>query len=160
MATELNIPRQKIPLVVPILNPLIRRLLGLGVPMGPNVLLTVRGRRSGLPRTFPVALMELGGRMFVFGTFGETDWVRNLRAAREAILRRGRRDLRVRATELDETEAPSVLRAALGPLVASPMSAGLIGRWYGVNRSSGQADYQHAARQHPVFELIPAAEVE
>ncbi len=153
MAAELNIPRPKIPAVVPILNPLIRRLLGLGVPMGPNVLLTVRGRRSGLQRTFPVALMEIDGRMFVFGTFGETDWVRNLRAAGEAVLRRGRREGRVSATELDESEAREVLRAALGPLVASPMSAALIGRWYGVSGTSGPADYEQVARRHPVFEL-------
>ncbi|TAL05614.1 MAG: deazaflavin-dependent nitroreductase, partial [Chloroflexota bacterium] len=30
-------------------NPLTRRMLRLGMPMGPNVLLTVRGRTSGLP---------------------------------------------------------------------------------------------------------------
>ena len=153
MAAELNVPRPKIPTVVPILNPLIRRLLGLGVPMGPNILLTVRGRRSGLLRTFPVALMEIDGRMFVFGTFGETEWVRNLRTAGEAVVRRGRRERRMSATELDETEAPVVLSAALRPLLASPMSAGLIGRWYGVSRSSGPADYEQAARRHPVFEL-------
>jgi hypothetical protein len=34
-------------------NGLVRRLMRLGVPMGPNVPMTVRGRTSGLPRTAP-----------------------------------------------------------------------------------------------------------
>lgn len=61
-------------------NPLMRRLLGAGVPSGPNVLLTVRGRKSGLPRTFPIAMLESGGRCFVQASFGEVNWVQNLRA--------------------------------------------------------------------------------
>ena len=46
-------------------NPLSRRLLQLGTPMGPNVLLTVRGRTSGLPRSAAVAVVESEGRRYV-----------------------------------------------------------------------------------------------
>ena len=58
------------PSLIPVLNPLIRRLIGAGLPFGPNVLLTVRGRTSGMPRTFPVAIVELDGRRFVQSPFG------------------------------------------------------------------------------------------
>jgi hypothetical protein len=34
---------------------------------------------------------ESHGRRYVFATFGEVNWVRNLRAAREAVIRRGGR---------------------------------------------------------------------
>ena len=68
-------------------GPIANRLLGIGMPMGPNRLLTVRGRKSGEPRTAPVAVVEVDGRRWVVGTFGETHWVRNLRAAGEATLR-------------------------------------------------------------------------
>ena len=54
--------RLRVPFFVPIFNPIARRLLGAGVPLGPNALLTVRGRRTGAPRTTPVALVELKGR--------------------------------------------------------------------------------------------------
>src|SRR5437660_557036 len=46
--------RLRVPFFVPIFNPIARRLLGAGVPLGPNALLTVRGRRTGAPRTTPV----------------------------------------------------------------------------------------------------------
>src|SRR6266545_8413752 len=71
------------------IGPLVRLLLrrGLGEP---NVLLTVRGRRTGKPRTTPVAIFELGDGRFVEAAFGEVDWVRNLRASGVAVLRRGR----------------------------------------------------------------------
>src|SRR5437868_14893647 len=80
----------RVPFFVPLFNPIARRLLGVGVPMGPNALLTVRGRTSGLPRTTPVALLVIGERRRVVGTFGDVHWVRNLRAAGEAT-RTGKR---------------------------------------------------------------------
>src|SRR5262249_62191504 len=73
--------RPSIPAVVPVLNPLIRRLLRIGVPMGPNALVTIRGRRSGEPRTFPAAVMRAGDRPILVATFGETNWLRTHRLA-------------------------------------------------------------------------------
>jgi deazaflavin-dependent oxidoreductase (nitroreductase family) len=68
-------------------NPLARRLISAGIPTGaPNVLLTVRGRRSGRPRTVPLAMLQLDGAWFVQACFGETGWVANLRAAGEATV--------------------------------------------------------------------------
>ena len=59
--------------------------------MGPDVLLTVRGRKSGLPRTTPVTICEYGLRRGFISPFGETQWVRNLRAAGRASVRLGSR---------------------------------------------------------------------
>ncbi len=42
---------------------------------------TVPGRKSGVPRTTPVALGERDGRRWLVSPYGEVDWVRNLRAA-------------------------------------------------------------------------------
>src|SRR3989442_8498620 len=98
MATRVD--RIHIPSVVGLFNPIARRLLKVGALLGPNALITVRGRKSGLPRTTPVALVELDGRRWVIGTFGETNWVRNLRTAGEATLTVGRRKEEVMAHEL------------------------------------------------------------
>ncbi|HKA48446.1 MAG TPA: nitroreductase/quinone reductase family protein, partial [Candidatus Dormibacteraeota bacterium] len=46
----------------------------------PNVLLTMRGRRSGKLRTVPIGMIELDGRSFVQASYGEIGWVANLRA--------------------------------------------------------------------------------
>ncbi|MDQ6790679.1 MAG: nitroreductase family deazaflavin-dependent oxidoreductase, partial [Candidatus Dormibacteraeota bacterium] len=39
--------------------------------MGPNGLITIRGRKSGLPRTTPVAIIEVSGRRWVWAPWGD-----------------------------------------------------------------------------------------
>jgi len=56
------------------------------LPAGPNVLLTVRGHKSGLPRTVPVSLLDLGDRCLLQAASADVGWVRNLRAAGEAVI--------------------------------------------------------------------------
>jgi F420H(2)-dependent quinone reductase len=76
---------------VPYFNPNVWFLLAAGVPMGPDVLLAVRGRNSGLPRATPVAICEPAGRHGVISPWGEVNGVRNLRAAGRAPMMVGRR---------------------------------------------------------------------
>jgi hypothetical protein len=68
------------------LNPVFSRYLGVGLPGGPNVLLTVRGRSSGRWRRTPVAMLQFGDRRFVQAPFGEVTWVRSLRASGQAVV--------------------------------------------------------------------------
>src|SRR5207237_1780172 len=66
-------------------NPLAHWMMSVGIPTGSrNILLTVRGRRSGTPRTTPLSMLELEGRSFVQASYSEDGWVRNLRAAGRA----------------------------------------------------------------------------
>ena len=58
--------RRGIPRWIPFLNTVARFLLAAGVPMGFNGLVTIRGRKSGLPRTTPVAIIEVSGRRWVW----------------------------------------------------------------------------------------------
>src|ERR1051326_3482476 len=92
-------------------------LLHAGFKMGlknfPMILLTVRGRKSGQPRTTPIVMTELGGQRHVIGTFGDVNWVRNLRAAGEATVTRGRRAEQVAVAELTPAEAAPVLKQGL-----------------------------------------------
>ena len=60
MTTQTKRPR--VPVRGPNFNPNAWFLLAAGVPMGPDVLLTVRGRKSGLPRATPAAICEPAGR--------------------------------------------------------------------------------------------------
>jgi deazaflavin-dependent oxidoreductase (nitroreductase family) len=87
-----------------------------GMPMGPNGLITIRGRTSGLPRTTPVAIIEVSGRRWVWAPWGEVNWVRNLRAAGRATITVRRRKEEVGATELDPTQRVEFFRDVYGPL--------------------------------------------
>jgi len=97
-------------------NPIARFVLAAGVPLGPNGLITIRGRKSGLPRTTPVAIIEVSGRRWVWAPWGDVQWVRNLRAAGRATVNLRRRKVEVRATELDYTQRVGFFRDVLGPL--------------------------------------------
>jgi len=147
--------RQRVPAIVHVLNPLIQRLLRAGMPMGPNVVLTVRGRTSGRAIDVPVALLEAGGRRFVQSPFGEVQWTRNLRATPEAILKRGRDEEAVTARALPPEEAAAVLRYALARFLRMRAGRWFLGHYYAVRLDSSDADYLHEASEHPVFELRP-----
>ena len=148
-----TLPTSHVPRIVPMLNPLVRRLMGVGVPFGPNVLLTVRGRRSGLPRTFPVALMQAGERLLVQSPYGEPNWVHNLRADRHAVLVRGARRDEVEAIELAPEIAAPLVREALAPFMRGRLTAALARLFIPVGRDAAIDEYVELTRQHPTFEL-------
>ncbi len=151
-STSTSTPR--VPRFVGVFDPLAKRLLGAGVPLGPNALLTVRGRKSGLDRTTPVALVAIGGRRWLIGTFGETQWVRNLRAAGRASLAVRRNTEPVSVRELTSEQAAAFFRDELGPYVRRL----LIGRWLLTRLGAAEilAEPSAAAKRHPVFEVRPA----
>jgi deazaflavin-dependent oxidoreductase (nitroreductase family) len=136
-------------------NPLTRGLLRLGMPSGPNVLLTVRGRTSGLPRTAPVAVVELDGRRWIIGAYGDVQWVRNLRAAGEGEIRIRGRNQPVAARELDRTEAIDFYARILPTYVGRlPWFGRLFARiLFAAAAPEIRDDPERAAVTRPVFEL-------
>jgi deazaflavin-dependent oxidoreductase (nitroreductase family) len=145
--------------------PLMRLALRRGLPTEPNVLLTIPGRVTGRPRSTPVALWGLGNRWFVQASFGEVNWVRNLRASGEAVIRRGSWLQTVHATELAPAEAGRLmhdalagfrrrrlLRFLLGATVRPP--AAILHR-YRLRIDERLEDYVAEAGRHPLFELVP-----
>ncbi|TMD51792.1 MAG: nitroreductase family deazaflavin-dependent oxidoreductase [Chloroflexi bacterium] len=143
--------RYRVPRWVPIFNTFARPLLAVGVPMGPDVLITVRGRRSGLPRTTPVTLCEFAGRRGVISPFGETDWVRNLRAAGRATVTFGRSSEEVVAVELGQAEAVEFIRDVIAPLARNSRLGGWFVRY--VDRIDVDSPGE-AAIGRPVFEVF------
>ena len=100
-------------------NAIAKPLLAAGVPMGFNGLLTVPGRRTGVPRTTPLAIIEVGGRRWVWSPWGEVQWVRNLRAAGRATITVRKQTHEVTATELTPAERVAFFRDTLEPLARS-----------------------------------------
>ena len=140
------------PFFVSLFNPLGRRLAAAGL-MGPNALLTVRGRKSGVPRTTPVAFVEKDGRRWVIATFGDVNWARNLRAAGEATITIKRRKESVHAIELSPKDAARFFREDLRAYVTRLPVGGLLLRLLGA--TDILTDPEGAARRRPVFELRP-----
>jgi deazaflavin-dependent oxidoreductase (nitroreductase family) len=120
------------------------RLMGFG--KYPMYLLTVRGRKSGQPRTVSIAIMEQGGKRYLGAPFGAVNWVRNLRSAGEAVLTRGRRTETVSARELPPGEAALILQEEVRN--GHPFARDL-----GVTAESSLAEFEQAAITHPLFLL-------
>jgi deazaflavin-dependent oxidoreductase (nitroreductase family) len=138
--------------LVPLFNPVAKVLLAAGTPMGPNGLITIPGRKSGLPRTTPVAIIEVSGGRWVWAPWGEVHWVRNLRAAGRATVTVRRRNQDVRATELDPAERIEFFRDVLGPLARRmPFGVWFIRIFDGVDLN----DPVEAAEGRRVFRLHP-----
>lgn len=83
--------------------------------------LTVAGRHSGRPRRVPVIPVTVGGERYLVSPYGESEWVRNLRASGVAELsRRKRPNVVVRAVEVPVAERAPVIaayRRVAGPAV-------------------------------------------
>ena len=130
-------------------NRLARRLTRLGLSLWGSRELTVPGRRSGLPRTTVVNLLEVDGRSFLVAPRGETEWVRNLRAnGLQGELRVGRKVRTFTAVELADADKPAVLRPYLERWAFE------VGRFFdGVGADSTDEQLATIAPKHPVFEL-------
>ena len=85
-------------------------LLRLGLPIGTQHVLSVRGRRTGLMRSTPVSLVTVDGSRYIVSGDG-LNWVANARAAGWGTLERGRRSERVALNELPLAERGPILRA-------------------------------------------------
>ncbi len=146
MATKSKVPR-----FVRIANIMTTTLLRAGIKLtGPGscplYLLTVPGRKSGLRRTIPIAVVEQEGKRYLLSPYGVVDWTRNLRAAGEATFTRGRRAEDVRALELPLDEAGPVLKRFIE--TGNP-----IGRFFPIAANASLDEFKHITATHPVFLL-------
>jgi deazaflavin-dependent oxidoreductase (nitroreductase family) len=124
-----------------------------GVSVYGSRVLTVRGRTSGEPRSNPVNLLPLDGERYLVAPRGETQWVRNLRAADyTGQLRVGHRVEQFRAVELTDKEKPRVLRAYLRRWRVE------VGVFFeGVNAKAPEEELLRIAPGYPVFRLVGEA---
>ncbi|OBI82464.1 deazaflavin-dependent nitroreductase [Mycobacterium asiaticum] len=134
------------------MNKVVVALQKLGIPAGPAMVLTVPGRKSGLPRSTPMTPFEFDGGLYVVAGYPGADWAANVRAAGVGTLTRGRRSRRVRIAELTTEDARRVLRVfpAQVPVgVAFAKRSGLV--------KDGSADeFEALAGQLAVFRFDPA----
>jgi deazaflavin-dependent oxidoreductase (nitroreductase family) len=121
-------------------------LLRVGLKIGSMSLLTVRGRKSGQPRTVPVLLVEHDGHSFLVAPYGVVQWVRNIRAAGTATLTRGRHSKVISVTELPAQEAAPILKQYLIKATAARP-------YFDATQNSPLEDFEREAPRHPVFQI-------
>ncbi len=117
-------------------------------------LLTVRGRKTGLPRSFPVALAKREDEWLLVAVYGVSDWSRNLEAIREATITIARRTTLVHARRLGPEEAGSILRESMtsAPALVQRMTAA----YFTAQAGSDIRAWQQESVSHPVFVLTPS----
>ena len=143
-------PVARVPLQVRLFSPILKFLLRARVPLGYNRLVTIRGRKSGRPRTAAIAVLEVAGRRWVWAPWGEVNWVRNLRATGRATISMPGGSEEVRATEFGPAERITFFRDVLGPFARSfPFGQLFVRVVDGVDLS----DPVRAAEGRRVFEL-------
>lgn len=131
-------------------NNIVGRLTKLGVSVYGSRVLCVRGRTSGQWRSVPVNPISLDGERYLVAPRGNTQWVRNLRAARgEGELRIGRKAERFTATEIDDDAKPAILRAYLKRW---KWEVGVF--FEGVDAGSPEETLRKIAPGYPVFRIV------
>lgn len=128
-------------------NPMVALASRLGLSLAGSRRLTVRGRKSGEPRTTPVNPLELDGITYLVAARGTTQWVRNLRAAHEGELHHGRKTTRFRGDEVPDSEKLPILKAYLDRW------AWEVGTFFELNKDPSDKEIARVSPRHPVFRV-------
>lgn len=126
-------PTQLVAVLRQLLTPVMWRI-------GLAAVVDVPGRRTGAPRHVALIPLEVAGSWYLVSMHGNTEWVRNLRAARCCELRRSSGTHAFSTTEVYGNERD---RAIAGYLAKSPRPFRM-----DFNR-------RPSAEDHPVFRMAP-----
>jgi deazaflavin-dependent oxidoreductase (nitroreductase family) len=130
-----------------VVNPFLKGLHRLGISVQGSQTLAVRGRKSGEMRTNPVNPFELDGKTYLLAPRGNTQWVRNMRAAGQGELRRGRKVRHFHATEVPDSEKLPLMR-----LYMDKWSWEVKG-FLGIDADASDEEIERILPDHPAFVL-------
>jgi deazaflavin-dependent oxidoreductase (nitroreductase family) len=137
--------------LVKAMNSLVGRLASWGLIPGGTALLQVKGRRSGQTRSTAVTWVEHDGQRYLVAPRGNTEWVRNVKAAGgEAVLKHGKSDA-VRLEELPVEQRAPLIQAYL------KKTARVTKREFGIEPDAPIEEFQRIAPDHPVFRITSAS---
>ena len=124
----------------------VQRLIRWGCAPQHYYLLTVPGRKTGLLRTKPVALVEEGEQKWLVAPYGAVNWVLNARAAGKVTIARG--------GYVEEFLIKELPVAARAPLLKQYITLFPITRpYFDTLPSDPMERFAHEAQRRPVFLL-------
>jgi len=110
----------------------------------------VRGRTSGKLYSTPVDVLSLDGKRYLVAPRGNTQWVRNARAAGRVTLKRGVHRTEFEVRPIPDAEKAELLKAYLDQFKLS------VARFFPVPPGSPPTAFAPLASRYPVFELVTA----
>lgn len=121
-----------------------------GIAPSKTVAIEVRGRTSGKTRATAVNWVSVDSQRYLVAPRGNTEWVRNVRAAggNAMIKRRGRTPVRLEEVPVEQ-RAP-IIQAYLKD------NAWVTQREFGISPKAPIEEFQRIAAKHPVFRIIEA----
>jgi hypothetical protein len=132
-------------------------LTRLGLSPGYVVTLEVPGRRTGVIRRTSLVQAELDGQRFVVSLTGESEWVRNVRAADGRVVLGRRQRYAARLVEVPTAERAPVIRAyelRSGRRLGSRAVTREARADFGVGPELALAEIAAVADRFPVFRVI------
>ncbi|MEY7971782.1 nitroreductase/quinone reductase family protein [Saccharomonospora xinjiangensis] len=133
------------------MNRVVAALTRRGMSLWGSRILSVAGRTTGILRSTPVNVLTLDGEQYLVAARGNTEWVRNLRAAGIGKLSVGKREEWFEGIEILDDDRLPVLRAYLRRW------AWEVGAFFdGVTADASDDELRTAAAKHPVFRIKPA----
>jgi hypothetical protein len=124
-------------------------LVRIGLIRGHFFVLEVRGRKSGRTVSLPVDPIDIDGHRYLVCARGNSNWVRNARAAGEVVLVRAMRRRRYAVREIPTETRPPILKAYLDRFATE------VQRFFPVAKGSAVEAFNDLAPRYPVFELLP-----
>ncbi len=125
------------------------------------ITLEVPGRRSGVTRRTTVVRARCDGGHYVVALAGESDWVRNVRAAGGQVVIGGRRRCAARLSEVAPEQRAPVIRAYLLRWGRRPGSRAVAREarcYFGVSPQLPLDEIRGVAEYYPVFRIEYAGE--
>lgn len=134
--------------LVKAMNAFVSWLASLGIVPGGTVTIETKGRKSGQTRSNAVTVVEHEGQRYLVAPRGETEWVRNVRAANgEAVLRHGARKP-VRLEELPIEQRAPIIKPYLKKTAMATKGE------FGLEPDADISEFERIAPKHPVFRIL------
>ena len=133
--------------ITQVMNKILGAAASAGITPGHMISIEVKGRRSGEVRSTVINTVDYNGERYLVSPRGETQWVRNVRAAGgQATLRHGGRT-EVRLEEVPAGERAPMLQAYLRKNAMATKSH------FGIEPNAPIEEFERVAPLHPVFRV-------
>ena len=130
-------------------NALVALLAKLGITFPDGYRLLVVGRKSGKTRAIAVTVPTIDGKKYLVAPRGETQWVRNVRAAGRAALEKGSKTNFFRVEEITGSAKNAILAEYLRRYHKA------VQRYFEIPAGAGAEEFATIADAYPVFALEP-----